>query len=129
MTRQLHTKVTIESADDLLKTFRSDLGVEYVFHPLIRWWQCWRWHWIVREDYQLSRAAEIILVRQISVSMRAAVAQDLVTSITEASDMIHAAQEAERLGEPVECFNCFKTMTRAEWDQCGCCIHCGFNGF
>lgn len=61
--------ITTETIKDL-NEFLPDLGVPYVYVPPVRWWQFWRWARVLCDDYVLSRAAEIILVRLMSDSIR-----------------------------------------------------------
>ena len=48
----------------------ADLGVEFEFMPVVFWWEFWKWHQTWRDDYLLSRAAELVLARQITTKFR-----------------------------------------------------------
>ena len=69
--RRLRATWSLEGATDLFDKFVGRvIDVDYIFVAQIRWWQFWRWHRAWSEDYTLSRAAELILVRKASAQMR-----------------------------------------------------------
>jgi hypothetical protein len=65
--RKLAADWSLEGEQELLNTFMcADLGVDYNFIRPVRWWQFWRWRLLWREDYVLSRAGDIIMIRQMA---------------------------------------------------------------
>jgi len=63
--RRLKATWTIEPADDLMREFVGRaLGIDYTYIRPVRWWQVWRWHRAWSEDYILSRAGELVLIRK-----------------------------------------------------------------
>ena len=73
MKRQLQAHWSVESVEDMQKAFIPDLGVDWKYVSKVKWWQFWRWAQVFSEDYILSRASEIVLIRQMSDSMREAI--------------------------------------------------------
>ncbi len=72
MKRRLQASYSVETAEDLQKAFLPDFGAhgEYKYIRPVRWWQLWRWAQVFSEDYVLSRAAEVITIRQVADSVR-----------------------------------------------------------
>lgn len=79
--RKVQARWSVETSDDLCKDFiKADFGVDWEYISPVRWWQFWRWPFVFGEDYVLSRASELILIRKMTSSMKKAIDEDVVKS-------------------------------------------------
>ena len=76
--RKLKATWTLAANEDLVRQFIGTvMRVDYDYVAPARWWQFWRWHLVLSEDYCLSRAAEFVLIRRATAEMQRQIDREL----------------------------------------------------